>query len=66
VNTRILLHVLGAVAAAIAGGTVSFAGLSDDMTTNVISVAALVGFAVNAYLAATSTGVTLPVRRSKP
>ena len=65
-NTRIWLHIVGAIAAAIAGGTVKFAGLSADATTNIVGIAALAGFAVNAWLAATSTGVSLPMKRGKP
>lgn len=57
-NIRTFLHVVGALAAAIAGGTVVFAGLSEDMTKNLVSIAVIIGIVVNAYLGATTTGVS--------
>lgn len=53
---RQLLHVLAAVATALAGGTVVFAGVSDIITKDIASVATLIGIAVNAYLGGTTTG----------
>lgn len=57
-NPRVALHVLAAVAAAVSGGVVVFAGLSDAATQNLTAVASLVGIAINAYMAATTSGMT--------
>lgn len=56
-NMRIALHVVAAVATALAGGTIVFAGVSDIVTKDIAAIATLIGIAVNAYLAPTSTGV---------
>lgn len=61
---RTALHIIGAVAAAIAGGAVVFEGLSPVAMHDLVALAALVGIVTNAWLAATSTGVTLPFRPS--
>ncbi len=55
-NTRVALHVINAIAAAIAGGTIAFAGLSDGLTTNLVGLASLVVIAISAYMAATTSG----------
>lgn len=54
---RIGIHILAAIAAAIAGGTVRFAGLSPKWVENIVTVASLVGIATNIYMAGTSTGI---------
>lgn len=55
-NTRSLLHALAALAAALAGGTVRFAGIDDIVTQNIASVASLVAIAINVYMGTTTTG----------
>lgn len=57
-NIRALLHVLAAVATALAGGTVVFAGFDEVITKDIAAVAALVGIAVSTYLGSTTTGVS--------
>lgn len=56
-NTRTTLHVIGLVAAALAGGTVVFVGIDDTLTKNIAAVASLVSIAVQGYLTGTTTGV---------
>lgn len=63
-NTRVALHIIGAVAAALTGGAVVFEGLSPVVAHDFVAVAALIGIVTNAWLAATSTGVSLPFRPS--
>ena len=60
-NLRTALHVIGAAAAAVAGGTVVFQGIPAPWDSNLLAFAALVGIVTNAWLAATSTGVSLPL-----
>ena len=55
-NTRAALHMVAAVAAALAGGTVAFAGVDDIVTKNIAAVAGLVSLAISTYLASTTTG----------
>ena len=55
-NIRVALHVLQAVAAAIAGGTIAFAGLDQVWTDNIVQVAALVVIGISTYMAATTSG----------
>ena len=62
-NVRVLLHVIGVVAAAIAGGTVAFAGIGEMIQQNVVTVAFIVSLATNAYLGLTTSGVSLPIRK---
>lgn len=59
---RTALHIIGAVAAAIAGGAVVFEGLSPVVAHDLVAVAALVGIVTNAWLASTTTDVSLPLR----
>lgn len=49
---------MAAVAAAIAGGTIKFAGIDDIVTQNIAAGAALVSLAISTYLASTTTGVS--------
>ena len=62
-NVRVLLHVVGVVAAAVAGGTVAFAGIGETVQQNIITVAFIVSLATNAYLGLTTSGVSLPIRK---
>jgi hypothetical protein len=55
-NIRSALHALAAIAAALAGGTVVFAGLDDVVTKNIASIAGLVAIAINIYMGSTTTG----------
>ena len=55
-NSRALLHTLAAVATAVGTGTVVIAGLGDDATKVIVSLAGLVALAINSYLGFTTTG----------
>lgn len=57
-NVRAILHALEGVAAAIAMGTVGFAGLSQTATTDVVAGAGLVVIFISTYLGSTSSGTT--------
>lgn len=63
-NLRVALHIVGAVAAAVAGGTVVFQGIPAPWDSNLLALASMVGIVTNAWLAGTSSGVTLPFRGS--
>lgn len=55
-NSRALLHGIAAIAAAIAGGTIVFAGLSDIITKDISAASALVSIFINVYMSGTTTG----------
>ncbi len=61
---RTALHILGAIAAAVAGGTVVFEGIPAPWDSNILALASLIGIVTNAWLASTTTGVSLPFRPS--
>ncbi len=55
-NLRILIHLLGALAGALAAQTVVFQEFSAAANHDIVVVAGLVVVVVNAWLALTSTG----------
>lgn len=57
-NGRAILHMVSALATAIAGGTVSFVGISDIWSKDIAAVAALIGIAITTYLASSTTGAS--------
>ncbi len=65
-NARALLHAIEVAAAAIAGGTVGFAGLNDTVTKDVIAFAALVVIIISTYLGSTTSGTTAAALAAKP
>ncbi len=56
VNIRIGVHILAAVAAAVAGGTYVFQGLSATLNHDIGVIAAIVALVATTYLTSTTTG----------